>query len=110
MHKALRSKTPIVLQKVCDKHDGSFHPRFKQWADDYFVIKHRGERRGLGKDLFPAHDLVVGIRAYFRQRRCSGKYRKTSCFSNHDSKSVIKAILAGCPIIFKASLGISSTH
>ena len=38
-----------MAQKVCDKHDESFHPRFKQWADDYFVIKHRGERRGLGE-------------------------------------------------------------
>eukprot|EP00271_Cylindrocystis_brebissonii_P010358 TRINITY_DN2652_c0_g1_i2.p1 TRINITY_DN2652_c0_g1~~TRINITY_DN2652_c0_g1_i2.p1 ORF type:complete len:318 (+),score=43.73 TRINITY_DN2652_c0_g1_i2:129-1082(+) len=24
---------------ACDKHDPAFHPRFKQWCDDYFLIK-----------------------------------------------------------------------
>jgi ABC-type transport system substrate-binding protein len=37
---------------VCDRHDPAFYPRFKQWADDYFLIKHRGERRGLGGIFF----------------------------------------------------------
>jgi len=35
-------------QEVCDRHDPAFFPKFKQWADDYFLIPHRGERRGLG--------------------------------------------------------------
>jgi len=35
-------------KKVCDAHDTSFYPKFKKWADEYFVIKHRGETRGLG--------------------------------------------------------------
>ena len=34
------------LKDVCDKHDEEFYPRFKEWADDYFIIKHRmNERR-----------------------------------------------------------------
>ena len=33
---------------MLDKHDPSFYPKFKQWADDYFLIPHRGERRGAG--------------------------------------------------------------
>lgn len=37
---------------ACDAHDPVFHPRFKQWCDDYFLIKHRKERRGIGGIFF----------------------------------------------------------
>lgn len=37
-----------TYKDVCDKHDPAFYPRFKKWADDYFVIPHRGETRGCG--------------------------------------------------------------
>ncbi|CAM9751067.1 unnamed protein product [Ascophyllum nodosum] len=37
---------------VCDKHDPEYYPKFKKWADDYFLIKHRGETRGLGGIFF----------------------------------------------------------
>ncbi|CAI9755222.1 unnamed protein product [Fraxinus pennsylvanica] len=39
-------------KSTCDKFDASFYPRFKKWCDDYFYIKHRGERRGLGGIFF----------------------------------------------------------
>merc|ERR1712070_1184953 len=32
---------------ACDRHDETFYPRFKEWCDEYFLIKHRGERRGV---------------------------------------------------------------
>ncbi|XP_030546586.1 oxygen-dependent coproporphyrinogen-III oxidase, chloroplastic [Rhodamnia argentea] len=41
-----------VQKNACDKFDPSFYPRFKKWCDDYFYIKHRGERRGLGGIFF----------------------------------------------------------
>ena len=41
-----------TLKDVCDKHDDEYYPRFKQWADDYFMIKHREERRGVGGVFF----------------------------------------------------------
>ncbi|KAL2467462.1 Coproporphyrinogen-III oxidase 1 [Abeliophyllum distichum] len=41
-----------VQKSACDKFDASFYPRFKKWCDDYFYIKHRGERRGLGGIFF----------------------------------------------------------
>lgn len=41
-----------VHKEVCDKHDPAFYPRFKQWCDDYFLIGHRGERRGVGGIFF----------------------------------------------------------
>jgi coproporphyrinogen III oxidase len=36
------------LKATCDRHDRSFYPKFKKWADEYFVIAHRNETRGLG--------------------------------------------------------------
>ncbi|KAL5581565.1 hypothetical protein UlMin_014007 [Ulmus minor] len=41
-----------VQKSACDKFDPTFYPRFKKWCDDYFYIKHRGERRGLGGIFF----------------------------------------------------------
>ena len=40
------------LKDVCDKHDPSYYPEFKQWADNYFFIKHRNETRGIGGIFF----------------------------------------------------------
>lgn len=37
-----------TLKEACDKNDPEFYPKFKKWADRYFVIAHRGETRGLG--------------------------------------------------------------
>jgi len=36
------------LKSICDKFNDEFYSRFKQWADDYFYIKHREETRGIG--------------------------------------------------------------
>ncbi|MBX9644166.1 MAG: oxygen-dependent coproporphyrinogen oxidase, partial [Novosphingobium sp.] len=37
-----------AYQAACDAHDPAYYPRFKQWADDYFFIPHRGVHRGVG--------------------------------------------------------------
>jgi coproporphyrinogen III oxidase len=41
-----------TLKDVCDRHDPAFYPRFKRQCDEYFLIKHRGERRGVGGIFF----------------------------------------------------------
>jgi len=41
-----------TLKAACDRHDPAYWPRFKRWCDDYFLIAHRGERRGLGGFFF----------------------------------------------------------
>ncbi|CCE61473.1 hypothetical protein TPHA_0A03970 [Tetrapisispora phaffii CBS 4417] len=35
-----------------DKHDKELYPRFKKWADKYYLITHRGETRGIGGTFF----------------------------------------------------------
>ena len=40
------------LKQTCDKSDLAYYPKFKQWADDYFFIKHRKETRGIGGIFF----------------------------------------------------------
>jgi coproporphyrinogen III oxidase len=37
-----------ALKGACDAHDAGYHPRFKQWCDEYFFLKHRNEPRGVG--------------------------------------------------------------
>ncbi|HUF56416.1 MAG TPA: oxygen-dependent coproporphyrinogen oxidase [Thermohalobaculum sp.] len=44
-----------VLRRACDAHDPACYPRFKAWADDYFLIRHRGEPRGVGGIFFDDH-------------------------------------------------------
>ena len=46
-----------VLKQACDLHDAEFYPRFKKWCDEYFMLKHRGEMRGIGGIFF---DYVQG--------------------------------------------------
>lgn len=40
------------LKKVCERHNASYYPKFKAWADDYFFIQHRKETRGIGGIFF----------------------------------------------------------
>lgn len=41
-----------ALKEVCNKHDTSFYPKYKEWADNYFYIPHRKETRGIGGIFF----------------------------------------------------------
>jgi coproporphyrinogen III oxidase len=41
-----------ALKAACDAHDSGYYPRFKEWCDEYFFLKHRGETRGVGGIFF----------------------------------------------------------
>src|SRR5690606_14052805 len=40
------------LKSVCDQHHPTYYTDFKNWADDYFFLKHRNETRGVGGIFF----------------------------------------------------------
>ncbi len=50
------------LKGVCDKHSPIFYPEFKNWADDYFYLKHRKETRGVGGIFFDHLNEKRGMR------------------------------------------------
>lgn len=82
-----------TVKTVCDPHDTQYYPRFKQWADDYFYIKHRHETRGIGGIFFdrlheagkqPLLDYTVAIGqslvpiyAHYAQRYRHATYTET---------------------------------
>ena len=41
-----------VHKEACERHEVADYDKFKKWCDDYFLIKHREERRGLGGIFF----------------------------------------------------------
>ncbi len=37
-----------AFKAACDKFNPEYYPKFKQWCDEYFFLKHRNEPRGVG--------------------------------------------------------------
>lgn len=54
------------LKKVCDAHHPDYYLRFKQWADDYFYLRHREETRGVGGIFF---DRLGGEDGFSKEER-----------------------------------------
>ena len=64
-----------------DAHDPTYYPRFKEWADDYFMIRHRGQARGVG-----------GI---FYDDLCTGEWEADFAFTQDVGRAFLSAF---CPI------------
>ena len=41
-----------VAKAVCEPFGDELYPRYKNWCDEYFYLKHRGETRGVGGLFF----------------------------------------------------------
>jgi coproporphyrinogen III oxidase len=68
-----------VLKAACDAHDPGYYPRFKAWADDYFMIRHWNEPRGVG-----------GI---FYDDLCSGDWEADFAFTQDVGRAFLDAFL-----------------
>lgn len=55
-----------TLKSLCDAHHPSYYPEFKNWADDYFFLKHRRETRGIGGIFF---DYLKGETGFTKESR-----------------------------------------
>src|SRR4029453_1822272 len=54
-------------KQACDRHDAAYYPKFKKWCDEYFLIKHRDETRGVGGIFFDyLQEDLEGIFAFVR--------------------------------------------
>ena len=45
-----------AYRAACEAHDDAYYPRYKAWADEYFMIRHRGIPRGAGGIFYDDHN------------------------------------------------------
>ena len=81
-----------ALKAACDAHDSGYYERFKAWADEYFLIRHWNEPRGVG-----------GI---FYDDLCTGDWEADFAFT----EAVGRAFLAAFPAITERHLGTAWTE
>lgn len=60
-----------TLKKACDKFNPNYYSQYKAWCDDYFDIKHRGERRGVGGIFFDDLDTPTIYDAFAFVQECA---------------------------------------
>ena len=41
-----------AFREVCDQYNPEYYAKFSKWCDEYFYLKHRNERRGIGGIFF----------------------------------------------------------
>ncbi|MEM1275762.1 MAG: oxygen-dependent coproporphyrinogen oxidase [Pseudomonadota bacterium] len=64
---------------ACDAHDQGYYPKFKAWADEYFMIKHWGEPRGVGGIFYDDH--------------CTGDWEADFAFTQDVGRAFLKAFI-----------------
>ena len=81
-----------AYRRACEAHAVADYPKFKQWCDDYFHLKHRNEPRGIGGIFYDWLD--------------SGDFAADLAFT----RSVGEAFLEAYPAIVRANVGKSWTE
>jgi len=71
-----------TLKSACDAHDPAYYPKFKDWADEYFMIKHWGEARGVGGIFYDDLD--------------TGDWEKDFAFTQSVGRSFLDAYIPIC--------------
>ena len=67
------------LRAACDTHDPAYYPKFKDWADEYFMILHRKQARGVGGIFYDDH--------------CTGDWEADFAFTQDVGRSFLKAFV-----------------
>ena len=44
-----------AMKRACDAHDPAWHPKYRDWCDEYFFLPHRNEPRGVGGIFYDRH-------------------------------------------------------
>jgi coproporphyrinogen III oxidase len=57
----LAKKFHHSLKQLSDQYNPDFYPKFKDWADHYFFLPHRGESRGVGGIFFDQLNESCGL-------------------------------------------------
>ncbi len=71
-------------EAACAPHGADLYPRYKEWADDYFMIRHWNEARGVGGIFYDDH--------------CSGDWEADFAFTQDVGRAFLKAFI---PIVEK---------
>jgi coproporphyrinogen III oxidase len=81
-----------AAKSACDAHDPSYYPRFTEWCEEYFWLKHRNEPRGTGGIFYDHLD--------------TGDHEADFAFT----RDVGEAFLSAYPEIVKTRMGQSWTE
>ncbi len=63
-----------VARDACSPFGEEIHPRFSQWCDDYFYLRHRDERRGIGGLFFDDFNEVSFDHSFALMRSIGDSY------------------------------------
>ena len=67
------------LREACDKTNPEYYTKYKEWADEYFMIKHWNEPRGVGGIFYDDH--------------CTGDWKEDFSFTQDVGRAFLDAFI-----------------